>query len=297
MAWQQLQVKANSENAELISDILLGLGSIAITLLDAKDQPLLEPGPGEMPLWDEAWVSALFTKDTNIETLLIQLQTILANSNLEYRVIPLADKNWLLEWLEYFKPMKFGEKLWITSKEQFDKITTKKDSVVVVLEPGLAFGTGAHPTTALCLTWLEQIIKTGMTIIDYGCGSGILAIAAVKLGAKKAYCIDNDMQALTATRENADRNALSEKQILTFLPDDFPKNNADVLIANILANPLIELAPKFSGLIKTHGLIGLSGILADQVNDVEKTYSASFELEAPRLQENWCLLVGRKKYQ
>ncbi len=294
MNWIQLQIKATALNAELISDVLMALGSEAITLFDAKNQPILEPGPGETPLWDEAWVSALFPEDTDIEILLEQLRVFLFDKNLEYRLVPLQEKNWTREWLEHFKPLQFGKKLWVTP-EEYLPVIEDKNAVVVLLDPGLAFGTGTHPTTALCLEWLERTILPGQTVIDYGCGSGILGITALKLGATMVYAIDNDPQALTATIENAKRNQISESQLITLMPEQFESLQADVLIANILANPLIALATRFATLVKTHGQIALSGILIEQMEKVLNTYHDFFELAEPKIQEEWVLLSGTKK--
>lgn len=294
MNWLQLQIKATAATADFISDILMECGSEAVTLLDAKDQPILEPGPGETPLWQEVWVSALFPEDTDMNLPLLKLNMIFAKEKLDYRIVPLADKNWTREWLEHFKPMRFGERLWVTPEECLSDIQAK-NAVIVLLDPGLAFGTGTHPTTALCLEWLEKNIHSGETLIDYGCGSGILAIAALKLGATKAYAIDNDPQALTATRENAARNQTSETQLITLKPEEFTQPQCDVLVANILANPLISLAPHFKDLLKPHGRIALSGILAEQVSDIQATYNQWFDLDPPLLQNEWALVSGRRK--
>lgn len=294
MRWLQLQIKATKQTADFISDALMELGSEAVTLLDAKDQPILEPGPGETPLWQEVWVSALFPEDTNIDILLIQLKLILNDETLETRIIPLADKNWTREWLIHFKPMQFGQRLWVTPEEYVSTIQDK-NAIVVLLDPGLAFGTGTHPTTALCLTWLEKNIQPGQCVIDYGCGSGILAIAALKLGASIVYAIDNDPLALVATRENATRNKISEAQLITFMPAEFAEKPADVLIANILANPLITLASHFTKLVKIKGQIALSGILVDQINDIQTAYTQSFELNTHLLQDEWALIAGLRR--
>lgn len=293
MNWVQLQIKATAKNAEFISDLLMTLGSEAVTLLDAKDQPLLEPGPGEMPLWDEAWVSGLFPEETDIDLLLKQLQIFLFDSHLEYRLVPLAEKNWTREWLTHFKPIKFGEKLWVTPEAYLADIQDKK-AAIVVLDPGLAFGTGTHPTTALCLEWLEKTIALGQAVIDYGCGSGILAIAALKLGANVVYAIDNDPQALIATAENAKRNQINETHLVTLLPEHLQLIQTEILIANILANPLIELAPRFAELIKPQGQIALSGILIEQIESVVTAYQHFFELAEPQISGEWALISGKK---
>lgn len=294
--WQQLQIKATAENAEIISDVLLGLGVEAITLLDAKDQPILEPAPGETPLWNEAWVSALLKESVEVQPLIEQLKLILSLQNIEYKVISFQDKNWTREWLEHFKPMRFGERLWVTPAEHIAEIDAA-NAVIIQLDPGLAFGTGTHPTTALCLEWLEKNIDAtkAPTVIDFGCGSGILAIAAAKLGAGKIYAVDNDPQAITATKENLQRNGISEKQVCALHSDDFKPFEADILVANILSNPLIELAPAFFQLVKPQGSIALSGILVDQVEKLEHVYTQCFELNVPKVQEDWALISGQRK--
>lgn len=294
MTWQQLQIKATAETTEIISDLLLSLGASAVTLLDANDQPLLEPAPGQTPLWDEAWVSGLFDENTSLHVVLNQLNVLLNVKKLEYRIIPLEDKNWIQEWLIHFRPMRFGKHLWITQEAHRAEITDT-NATVVILDPGLAFGTGTHQTTALCLEWLENHVKPGSIVIDYGCGSGILAISALKLGAAKVYAIDNDPQAITATKENAQRNSINDSQLILLYPNEANLEKSDILIANILANPLIELAPTFLQLLKPQGLIALSGILTDQIEKIQKVYSTSFDLDLPEIKDEWALIAGKKK--
>ncbi len=293
MSWKTLQIKSNAKEAETLCDLLLGLGAKAVTLLDAQDQPLLEPGPGETPIWDEVWVSGLLDLHASVEDFIGHLKIILDVENIDYKVTSLLDKNWTRAWLEHFHPMRFGKRLWVTPESRQQEITAD-NAVKVILDPGLAFGTGTHPTTALCLSFLDAMVQPEQTIVDYGCGSGILAISALKLGAKTAICIDNDPQALQATIENAKRNHIHPDRLITLPPERTHKLQADILVANILSNPLIQLAPKLKDLVKPHGHIALSGILCEQVQTVQHVYNAYFDLALPQVQESWVLLSGQK---
>jgi len=289
MPWQQLECIISSEQAESLMDYLESVGALAITLLDAKDNPIFEPEPGTTPLWQQCKLIALFEKSFSLDV----IQQHLKNQfSVHAEITNLADKAWERECMDQFQPMQFGEKLWICPS--WHRVP-KTDAIVVDLDPGLAFGTGSHPTTRLCLEWLATHELHGKTLIDYGCGSGILAIAAVKLGAHTVYATDIDPQALQATQENAARNQLSSKQIHTLYPDQLPALQADVLIANILATPLITLASTFSALIKPRGHIALSGILMDQIDEVRKAYQTSFLLDETKTNEGWGLISGVKQ--
>ena len=289
MPWLQLILKSDEARAEQLSDLLSELGAEAVTLRDAADQPLYEPPPGATPLWHDIDVIALFEADIATDTLINNLRAALAPSPLPaWKLEPLEDKDWQNEWTKHFQPIAFGKRLWICPSwcEPPDP-----NAVNILLDPGLAFGTGTHPTTALCLQWLDETINGGETVIDYGCGSGILAIAAAKLGVNRVWAVDNDPQALASCRCNAEKNHLAGS-IVTCTPEALDAHEVDVLVANILANPLLVLAPRFAQLLKPGGHIVLSGILANQVDGVIERYRTWFDLDAPTQQDDWCRLHG-----
>lgn len=292
MAWRQLKIAATQADAEALSDLLFLFGAFSVTLKDAQDQPIYEPPLGTTPLWHEVWVSALFTSETDIKPI-IQLvsKQIFQNQIPKYDCQEVLEQDWTQTWKEQTLPMLFGKRLWICPSHQ--KVE-QENSVVVTLDPGLGFGTGSHPTTTLCLNWLEANIYGQETMIDYGCGSGILAIAALKLGASQAIAIDNDPQALLACRENAEKNGISPEKIMIDFPEAFSELTADILVANILANPLIELASRLTSFVKPGGKLVLSGILNTQIDAVTKTYESWFEFEAPIILEDWVCLTGSK---
>ncbi|WP_439287385.1 50S ribosomal protein L11 methyltransferase [Lonepinella sp. BR2357] len=291
MAWVQLRLNSTCEKAEKISDFLEEIGSVSVTFMDSQDTPIFEPLPGETRLWGNTDVMALFDAETEMALIL----TALRNSQLlapdfAYKIEQIEDKDWEREWMDNFHPMQFGKRLWICPSW---RDVPDENAVNVMLDPGLAFGTGTHPTTALCLEWLDSLDLNGKTVIDFGCGSGILAIAALKLGAKSAIGIDIDPQAILASRNNAENNGVADRLQL-FLSDDKPADlKADVVVANILAGPLKELYPVISQLVKPHGDLGLSGILATQAASVCETYQQKFILEPVAEQEEWCRITGK----
>ncbi len=290
MPWLQLKLHARPEQAETIAERLSDAGATAVTFQDAKDQPLYEPQPGNTPLWEQIRITALFPADTNMETLKQRLQQ--ADTPLEgWHVQPLAEQAWELVCMDGVKPMRFGEKLWICPGWHSPP---DAKAVNILLDPGLAFGTGTHPTTALCLQWLDAHPPAGLDVIDYGCGSGILAIAAARLGARQVQAIDNDPQALQSTRSNAKKNRLEDK-ITTQLPDERHPARCELLLANILANPLIELAPHFSGLLLPGSPLVLSGILAEQADSVARAYQPWFTLTGMQEQNGWLRMEGCRK--
>ncbi len=294
MAWLQLIIKTNTEQAQTLSDILSDAGSSAVTLRDAADQPLYEPPIGETPLWNNTEVIGLFEANTNMDEALLLITNTLGHCP-SYTLNPLEDKDWVREWMTHFKPTQFGNRLWIVpSHHAKQHIVAQPKAINILLDPGLAFGTGTHPTTAMCLAYLDQYPPNNQHVIDYGCGSGILAIAAAKLGASSIMAIDNDPQALTATKDNADNNKVRDCLQIQ-LPQPTPEQPADLLVANILASPLIQLAPHFATLIKPDGRIVLSGILAEQADEVLDAYSPLFDIKKFNQQDNWLCLVGNKK--
>jgi len=234
-------------------------------------------------------IKALFADEPGMSRVIEQLRAQLPRE-LPLALEPLPDKPWEREWLKDFRPMRFGRRLWVCPGGQDAGDT---DAVIVRLDPGLAFGTGTHPTTAMCLEWLDQLDLRGRTIVDYGCGSGILAIAALKLGASRALAIDVDPQALLATSENAARNEVTGLELSS--EPELPDGCADVLVANILAGPLVELAPRLAAAVKPRGAIALSGILTEQVPAVTAAYQPWFDIGLAASREDWGLLSGRRR--
>ncbi len=290
MPWIQIRINATAKTADKVSNMLLGRGAQAVTFMDAKDVPVYEPMPGETPLWGETEVMGLFDAETNPAPTIAFFQQIFGE-NVGYKVEQLEDKDWVREWMDHFHPMQFGERLWICPSW---RDVPNPDAVNVMLDPGLAFGTGTHPTTALCLQWLDGLDLTGKTVVDFGCGSGILGIAALKLGAARVIGIDIDPQAIQASRDNAARNGVAD-QIELYLPADQPQDvEADVVVANILAGPLRELAPLIAGHGKPGSLMALSGVLESQAPELETIYGQWFEMDPTAVKEEWCRLSGRK---
>ena len=290
--WQQLSIPCSSEQAETLEGILLALGAQTVTFEDAHDQPILEPGVGETPLWSEVVISALFDLDTDIEAVLQEAQPFMQWETIPAHTIkPIHEQAWERAWMDHYKPIQCGKRLWVYPSNH----TPADDSTVnLLLDPGLAFGSGTHPTTYLCLAWLDSLDLKNKTVIDYGCGSGILGIAAVKLGAPVAHCIDNDPQALIATRDNAERNGLTPQHILVYTPEQFHIQNQDILIANILAGPLQQLAGQFAGYLKPGGLFAISGILDTQIEDIKKAYQPYFDIQDISIKEGWVRVSGIK---
>jgi len=294
MPWIQIKLNATNQNAEQIGDMLMEeTGALSVTFLDAKDNPVFEPLPGETRLWGDTDILALYDAESDTNWVVEQIKA--SNMLVEgfaYKVEQLEDKDWEREWMDNFHPMKFGERLWICPSW---RDIPDPEAVNVMLDPGLAFGTGTHPTTALCLEWLESIDLTGKTVIDFGCGSGILAIAAIKLGAEKVVGIDIDPQALVASKENADRNGVAD-QLEVYLPENQPEGLiADVVVANILAAPLRELSPIIKGLIKPNGQLAMSGVLDTQAEDVATYYRDELHIDPIASQTEWCRISGRKQ--
>lgn len=291
MPWLQSQLIISQTQSPIIELLFENLGAVAITLGDAGDEPLMEPGPGEMPLWQAVKVTGLFEGDTDSDQLRSDINQSLSSDVSRNLVLErIEDQDWERTWLERFKPMCFGKRLWICPSSH---TVDAKDAVVIDLDPGLAFGTGTHPTTSLCLEWLDSANLTGKTVIDFGCGSGILAIAALKLGAAKAIAIDHDPQALLATEENAKLNGV-EDRLETFDSTNYPTNSGDIVLANILANILISLSDQISPLVKPKGELILSGILESQWQEVAKCYQDTLDFNPPKNDAGWMLLTAVK---
>ena len=290
-AWQQISAVVTAETAGSLSDAMEAAGALAVTMLDASDEPLYEPPPGATPLWQATRVQGLFSAEADFETLTTTLASQLQLTTAVWQVETVADQAWERVWMDRFHPMRFGEKLWIcpTHRE-----VPEGAQVVVRLDPGLAFGTGTHPTTALCLQALDAAQLAGIDVIDYGCGSGVLAIAALKLGARTATGIDIDPQALSASRANAERNDVSAN-LKTASPAEIGGDTADAVIANILAGPLIELAPTLTRASRRGALLVLSGILASQADDVMRAYTDQFQMLPVQQRDEWVCLTGHKR--
>ena len=291
MPWLQLKFETHSEQADRLSTLLEAAGASAVTMQDAADQPLFEPPPGATPLWKQIQINGLFEADADIERILADIAQALGDAPLPvWTLNPLEDRDWVRAWMDDYQPMCFGEKLWIVPSTF---TPPDANAVNILLDPGLAFGTGTHPTTAMCLRWLDTHPPMNQTVIDYGCGSGILAIAACRLGAASALAVDNDPQALLATRDNARLNQVDDR-IQVYLPDDSPVRAVPLLLANILAGPLCQLAPQFADRVQTDGHIVLSGIIESQVDELIEHYGPWFNIRVYRQEQEWVCLHGTR---
>ncbi len=291
--WRQLSAATEEALAEPLSDRLFELGALSVSFQDEGDQPLFEPKPGEIPIWRNTRVIALFEEDADLDLVKATVDADFGDSALSgWRMEEIQDQAWERAWLDHFHPMQFGHRLWIvpTGFEPPDQ----PDAVCVSLDPGLAFGTGAHPTTALCLEWLDGQDLRGKSVVDFGCGSGILGLAALLLGAERVIATDIDPQALAATEDNARKNGVEER-IHRCFPKQMPKVQADVLLANILSNPLIELAGQLADYVRPGGRLALSGILREQAGNVLRAYEPFFLMDEPVFLEDWARLTGRRR--
>ncbi len=292
MPWLQLTLETGDIDAETLSDWFEQHGAVSVTLVDAADQPLFEPAPGTTPLWSATRLTAMFDADTDPESINTQIaQAFGAAAAKRVSQSRLEDQDWERAWLDQFQPMQFGERLWVCPA---GKLPPHGDNPVIVdLDPGLAFGTGTHATTALCLEWLDANPPRNRDVLDYGSGSGILAVAALKLGAAELWAVDIDDQALWSTRDNATRNGV-ESGLHTLLPAALPDRTYDLLLANILANPLMELAADLAGRVRPGGDIVLSGILSEQADAVRSTYAPWFQLADTVEKDGWVRLHGTR---
>jgi len=295
MTWLQLKAHIAPQHAEILEELLLAEGAQAITLQDAYDDPVFEPASGTTPLWDETVLTGLYDDLEDIEPMLDRVRQQWAAEmadepcpEIDYEL--LADRDWEREWMDDFAPLKMGERLWVVPSWH---AAPEPNAVNLLLDPGLAFGTGTHPTTALCLGWLDGLDLDASKVLDFGCGSGILAIAALKLGAEHATGTDIDPQALQASRENAQRNAIADERLSLCYPERLPAQRYEVVVANILSGPLIELAPTLCEYLAPGGRLALSGILAGQAEDVMEAYRAQgILLDAPCEREGWVRITG-----
>lgn len=297
MPWLQVKIATTPTLAENFEDLLLDSGALSVTYQDTQDQPIYEPELGTTPLWRNTTISALFDAQNDMQALRAELNDACNNSEMQASIDSLSieileDKDWERQWMKSYKPMQFGNRLWVCPS-WCD--VPDPNAVNLMLDPGLAFGTGTHPTTELCLRWLDSIDVTDQEITDYGCGSGILGIAALLLGAKSVLAVDIDSQALQATQTNLLRNNLAPTRLSTYLPENAPQRETQILIANILSGPLVELAPLIAQRVRHKGLIALSGLLTEQQQEIINAYSPWFILDQAVLLDGWIRVTGVRK--
>jgi len=291
MSWKQISFEVKKSEIDLVSEVLIGLGSISITYSDALNDAIYEPPVGQTPLWDNVKVNALFPSEVNqksIETSILDICNIIIDT------VALKDRVWEEECQKDFPSMRFGKRLWVCPSWDTESILSN-ESIVIHMDPGLAFGTGTHQTTSLCLEYLDLNPPKDLHVIDFGCGTGILAIAAAKLGAKSVIAIDNDPQAVLSSKENIVKNKCENIISTIHSIDQKDGNQCDLLIANILANPLVELEPLFSNLVYSNGLLILSGILKEQVDRVVNCYSVNFSNIQVVNKDEWFRISGKRK--
>ena len=295
MAWVSLKIEAQDNTADLISDTLMELGALSAIIEDANaetidEQPIFgEPGDPPPGIWQQNLVSALFDEGVDIEVVMTNLQSQTKLSDLNYTTEIIQEQDWVRATQSQFDPIKITDTLWIVPTWHD---SPNPDAINIILDPGLAFGTGSHPTTHLCLAWLTQTVQPGQSVLDYGCGSGILAIAAKKLGAGKVVGVDIDPQAIQSSLYNAEQN--------TVTADFYPANQYqaaeyDIVVANILSSALSVLAPALASSCKAGGKIALSGILREQESAVSAIYAEWFDMETPQYMDSWVLLTGTRK--
>ena len=293
-SWQELHFTAQKEQVAALESWLFECGALSVTLEDDADQPLLEPGPGETPLWEAVSVTALFDGDRALHSVIDAVPSHLVVTS-DAQPIPVADREWTRVWEEQFHPMQMGERLWVCPSW-----TAPPDpaAVNILLDPGLAFGTGTHPTTAMCLRAIDACVLYPIRVVDYGCGSGILGIAAARLGSGPVLAIDNDPQALVASRANAETNGVAADHFSVVMPDDsaVPQwaGTTELVVANILAGPLVNLAPTLVSLLAPGGQLLLAGLLEDQASEVIDAYANQVPLKIAAQEDGWVLLSGQR---
>jgi ribosomal protein L11 methyltransferase len=286
----EVKIPCISTKVDEIEDLLISLGACSVTFRDAEDVAILEPAPGEMPLWKDIEITAMYTRDYDEQAMLSKIKQMLPNH--EVHCEKLISQVWERTWLEHFKPMKFGNHTWIIPSE-FQ--APDKNAVNIYLDPGLAFGTGTHATTALCLNWIDEHNLNNKTVIDFGCGSGILAIAAIKHGASKVYCTDIDPQAIESTLSNSEKNNALEKIEVINANQLSELQNLDIILANILAAPLMTLTETFSNMLKENGELIMSGILSEQTDEIVTKFKPLFVDFQIKIVEDWASVYAKKK--
>ncbi len=293
MAWWQFSIQCNVKELEQVETLLLELGAVSINIADAGDEPIYEPLPGDTPVWSESIITGLFDSSKPPEQLYHKLVSHLPDHLLNsIRQELLEDQDWVQAYRDHYFPVQCSDKLWIVPSWHEAPDPT---AINIELDPGLAFGTGGHPTTSLCLAWIADHEIENKTVIDYGCGSGILAIAACKLGASQVLGVDIDPQALDASRQNAERNHIPATDFKLSRPESMDRTPVDLLIANILSGPLVVLATSLSELVKPGGKILLSGILQQQTNDIQSVYQVFFDLDPVCAKEDWVRVTGTRR--
>lgn len=291
MAWIQLTLSSSEEHAPRVGDMLMGNDAQAVTYRDGADTPIFEPRPGDVTLWQNTLVTGLFDAETDISSVIANLEkSSILPTPLQYKTDALEDKDWEREWMDNFHAIQFGERLWICPSW---RDIPDASAVNILLDPGMAFGTGTHPTTAMCLRWLDAHPPKGKTTLDFGCGSGILGIAALLFDAEHSIGIDIDQQALIATKDNASRNGVSSK-FDVYLPSEQPSTQVDLVLANVLAGPLRELSDTILAFVKPGGQLVLSGILERQVADVMAAYQPDIHFDTPVIDGDWAMLSGTR---
>ena len=286
MPFLELTLELQGLSADVAEEATFNAGALSVTLTDSRDDAVLEPKPGEVRLWPATRLQALFAAGTDAEALLTSLAQQLGvdPARIEPRII--EDRQWEREWLKDFHAMRFGARLWVCPRHE---VVTDASAIVVLLDPGLAFGTGTHATTAMCLSWLDANAPVGARVIDFGCGSGILAIAALKLGAQRAWCHDIDPQALLAATQNAQSNGVAAAAVICEAVAELP-GAVDVLLANILSGPLCELAELFAMRVRPGGQVILSGLMEHQEAEVTAAYDAWFDTSLIAVRDGWVAL-------
>ena len=292
MIWKQISFEVKKSETDLVSEVLMGLGSLSITYSDALDDAIYEPPVGQTPLWDNVKVNALFPSEVNQKSLETSISDICNIVVID--TVVLKDRVWEEECQKDFPSMRFGKRLWVCPSWDAESILSN-DSIVIHMDPGLAFGTGTHQTTSLCLEYLDSNPPKNLRVIDFGCGTGILAIAAAKFGAKSVIAIDNDPQAVLSSKENVAKNKCENTITTIHSINQGSDRKCDLLIANILANPLVELEPLFSDLVHTNGMLLLSGILKEQVDRVVKCYSINFSNIEVANKGEWFRISGKRR--
>lgn len=299
MPWLQLAIDIHPNEAPYIEALLEETGALSVSLTDAADEPIYEPPLETSPLWSRTRIIGLFETSTDLLTVVAYIASELGREP-AWQIQSVADQDWVRAWLDDFHPLSCGSRLWICPHGY---PSPHPDALVLWLDPGLAFGTGTHPTTALCLEWLDASLQPGTMVVDYGCGSGILGLAALRLGAVRCWAIDHDPQALRATIANAAKNDILTNSpsveglnapLWVGLPTHLPSIKADLLLANILARPLMDLAPHFVTLLQPTGFLVLSGILAHQELEVVQAYQSWFKFQPTITRDGWICLVGQK---
>ncbi len=293
MTWIQITTIVPEAQVAPLSDALMEAGALAVTQAEGDDEAIFEPEPGTTPLWHQTRVSGLFPADVDGNAIIQQLCALQMELTPDrFRVEILEDKDWVRAWMDQFQPMRFGQRLWIVPSWH---TPPDPDAVNLLLDPGMAFGTGTHPTTAMCLRWLDANAPVDQTVIDYGTGSGILAIAAARLGARETWGTDIDPQAIQASQKNAERNDVTINLALVKDFETAPPPPAHLVLANILAGPLKELAPTLAGHLQPGGTLVLSGLLEHQAAELIDTYARhDISLSLTDTQDGWALLRGRK---